>query len=72
MAPIRISRDGEGTVRVRINSLDLTEGKYFLDVALHTEDGMPFDYQAHSYSFEVMSMIKDLGVYRPVHQWEIE
>jgi ABC-type polysaccharide/polyol phosphate transport system ATPase subunit len=64
--------DGEGKIKFCIDSLDLTEGKYFLDVAVHTEDGMPFDYQTHSYSFEVMSMIKDLGVYRPVHRWEFE
>jgi len=64
--------DGEGKVRFRVNSLDLTEGKYFLDIAIHTKDGLCYDYQAHSYSFEVMSMIKDLGVYRPPHQWEFE
>jgi lipopolysaccharide transport system ATP-binding protein len=64
--------NGEGTVKFRIDRLDLTEGKYFLDIAIHTEDGIPYDYQTHSYSFEVMSMIKDLGVYRPAHKWEIE
>jgi lipopolysaccharide transport system ATP-binding protein len=64
--------DGEGKVKFCVDHLDLTEGKYFLDVAVHTKDGMPFDYQTHSYSFEVMSMIKDLGVYRPTHRWEFE
>jgi ABC-2 type transport system ATP-binding protein/lipopolysaccharide transport system ATP-binding protein len=70
---IRIPRiKGEGRVRFCIDNLNLTEGKYFLDVALHTKEGLPFDYQTHSYSFEVMSMIKDLGVYRPNHRWEFE
>jgi len=50
----------------------LTDGKYFLDIAVHTKDGMPFDYHTRSYSFEVLSMIKDLGVYRPKHHWEFE
>jgi ABC-2 type transport system ATP-binding protein/lipopolysaccharide transport system ATP-binding protein len=70
---IPLSRiDGEGKVKFCIDRLELTEGKYFLDIALHTRDGMPYDYQMHSYSFEVMSMIKDLGVYRPSHRWEFE
>lgn len=63
---------GEGKIKFCIDHLELTEGKYFLDVAIHTSDGLPFDYQTHGYSFEVMSMIKDLGVYRPAHRWEFE
>jgi len=64
--------DGEGKVKFCIDHLELTEGKYFLDVAIHTKDGLPFDYHTHGYSFEVMSMIKDLGIYRPAHRWEFE
>ena len=64
--------DGEGKVRFCVDRLDLTEGKYFIDVAVHLEDGTPFDYQTRSYSFEVTSMIKDVGVYRPSHRWEFE
>jgi lipopolysaccharide transport system ATP-binding protein len=64
--------EGEGKVKFQIDQLDLTEGKYFLDIAVHTKEGTPFDYQTRFYSFEVMSLIKDLGVYRPVHRWEFE
>lgn len=64
--------NGEGRVRFHIEHLELTEGRYFLDVAIHTKDGLPYDYQTHAYSFEVMSLIKDLGVYRPAHRWEID
>jgi ABC-2 type transport system ATP-binding protein/lipopolysaccharide transport system ATP-binding protein len=64
--------DGEGKVKFQIERLDLTAGKYFLDVAVHAKDGTPYDYQTRSYSFEVMSMINDLGVYRPQHSWEFE
>lgn len=64
--------EGEGKVKFQVDRLDLTEGKYFLDIAVHAKDGTIFDYQTHFYSFEVMSMIKDLGVYRPVHRWEFE
>ena len=64
--------EGEGKVKFCIDRLDLTEGKYFLDIAVHLEDGTPFDYQQRCYSFDVNSMIKDIGVYRPIHRWEFE
>ena len=64
--------EGEGKIRFCIDRLDLTEGKYLLDVAVHEKDGTPYDYQTRAYSFEVMSMIKDVGVYRPQHHWEFE
>jgi len=64
--------EGEGTVRFCIDHLDLTSGKYFVDVAIHLEDGTPFDYHTRTYSFEVTSMIHDLGVYRPHHRWEFD
>ncbi len=64
--------EGEGKAKFRIDHLNLTEGKYFLDIAVHAKDGTPYDYHTRSYSFEVMSMIKDLGVYRPAHTWEFE
>ncbi|MDY0091535.1 MAG: ABC transporter ATP-binding protein [Candidatus Vecturithrix sp.] len=64
--------EGEGKVRFCIDRLDLTEGKYLLDVAVHEKDGTPYDYQTRAYSFEVISTIKDVGVYRPLHRWEFE
>ncbi len=64
--------EGEGKVRFCIDRLDLTEGKYLLDIAVHEKDGTPYDYQTRAYSFEVISAIKDVGVYRPLHRWEFE
>ena len=64
--------EGEGKIRFCVDHLDLTEGKYLLDVAVHEKDGTPYDYQTRAYSFEVMSLIKDVGVYRPPHRWEFE
>ncbi len=64
--------EGEGKVKFCVDHLDLTEGKYFIDIAVHLEDGTPFDYQTRAYSFDVMSLIKDVGVYRPSHRWEFE
>lgn len=61
----------EGTVDVAfaIERLDLCEGTYRLDVAVHRENGAPYDYQRGLYTFRVNSDQKDVGVYRPRHAW---
>ncbi len=61
---------GEADVRLHIDALDLVEGTYKLDVAVHKRDGAPYDYHRLLYTFRVTSPIKDVGVYRPAHRWE--
>ena len=56
-------------VLVKIDRMDLVEGTYLLDVAVHAEDGHPYDYHCHLYSFAVRSPISDVGIYRPPHDW---
>jgi ABC-type polysaccharide/polyol phosphate transport system ATPase subunit len=53
----------------RIDSLDLVEGTYKLDVAVHKRDGFPYDYHRLLYTFRVKSARKDVGIYRPRHEW---
>jgi lipopolysaccharide transport system ATP-binding protein len=60
---------GDGEVRFLIETLDLVEGSYKVDVALHKLDGYPYDYHRLLYSFRVKSRTKDVGVYRPRHTW---
>jgi ABC-type polysaccharide/polyol phosphate transport system ATPase subunit len=64
------SLSGEATVRFVIEALDLVEGTYKLDVAVHTKDGAPYDYHRLLYTFRVKSRTKDAGIYRPRHHWE--
>ena len=52
-----------------IDSLDLVEGTYKLDVAVHKLDGYPYDYHRLLYTFRVKSRTKDVGIYRPRHAW---
>ncbi len=61
-----------GKVRFVIRETILNEGTYFLDVAVHTDDGYPFDYQQHLMAFAIRSGIKDVGICRLPHEWEIE
>ena len=65
---VRIAGDAEA--RFKIDSLDLVEGTYKLDVAVHKFDGYPYDYHRLLYTFRVKSRTKDVGIYRPKHAWE--
>jgi len=60
---------GDGEVRFSIDRLDLVEGTYKLDVAIHKLDGYPYDYHRLLYTFRVKSRTKDVGIYRPPHDW---
>jgi hypothetical protein len=67
MTPERL--DGEADVTFSIDSLDLVDGTYKVDVAVHKRDGFPFDYHRLLYTFRVKSRTPDVGIYRPRHQW---
>jgi ABC-type polysaccharide/polyol phosphate transport system ATPase subunit len=61
---------GEGQVTFAVDSLQLVEGTYRIDVAAHKLDGYPYDYHRLLYTFRVKSRTKDVGIYRPAHRWE--
>jgi ABC-type polysaccharide/polyol phosphate transport system ATPase subunit len=63
------SLTGEGHVDLMIDSLDLVEGTYKLDAAVHKRDGYPYDYHRLLYTFRVKSRTKDVGIFRPPHRW---
>ena len=60
---------GEGEVRFAIEHLDLVEGTYKLDVAVHRENGTPYDYHRLLHTFRVKSRLKEAGIFRPPHRW---
>jgi ABC-type polysaccharide/polyol phosphate transport system ATPase subunit len=61
---------GDAEAMLTIDSLDLVEGTYKLDVAVHKLDGYPYDYHRLLYTFRVKSRTKDVGIYRPRHHWQ--
>ncbi|HEX3646040.1 MAG TPA: ABC transporter ATP-binding protein [Vicinamibacterales bacterium] len=67
LQPQRLSGEAEATFA--IESLDLVEGTYKVDIAVHKIDGFPYDYHRLLYTFRVKSRIHDVGIYRPRHQW---
>jgi lipopolysaccharide transport system ATP-binding protein len=62
--------EGEGEAVFTIDRLDLVDGTYKIDVAIHRRDGYPYDYHRLLYSFRVKSSAKDVGIYRPHHSWQ--
>jgi ABC-type polysaccharide/polyol phosphate transport system ATPase subunit len=67
MNPHHLSGEAEATFA--IESLDLVEGTYKLDIAVHKVDGFPYDYHRLLYTFRVKSRVHDVGIYRPRHRW---
>jgi ABC-type polysaccharide/polyol phosphate transport system ATPase subunit len=61
--------EGEGDVTFAVERLELVEGTYKLDVAVHTVEGYPYDYHRLLYTFRVKSRTPDVGIYRPPHHW---
>jgi len=60
---------GEAEATFAIERLDLVEGTYKLDIAVHKVDGFAYDYHRLLYTFRVKSRIHDVGIYRPRHRW---
>jgi ABC-type polysaccharide/polyol phosphate transport system ATPase subunit len=67
MEPERLSGDVEVTFDVA--AMDLVEGTYKVDVAVHKRDGVPYDYHRLLYTFRIKSRTRDVGIYRPRHRW---
>lgn len=59
-----------GTILFKVD-LNLTEGHYLLNVAVHDEDGYMYDYQSSRYSFVVNSKRSEAGFCKLPHQWTI-
>ena len=60
---------GAAEVTFHIAHLDLVEGAYKLDVAVHRQNGAPYDYHRLLHAFRVTSRLRDTGIFRPAHRW---
>jgi ABC-type polysaccharide/polyol phosphate transport system ATPase subunit len=68
MTPQHLNKGGADAT-FTVDGLDLVEGTYKLDVAVHKRDGYPYDYHRLLYTFRVKSRTHDVGIYRPRHNW---
>lgn len=60
-----------GIVECKVKSLHLLEGRYFVDIAVHSKDGIPYDYWTKCMEFTVFSRVRDVGVSRLDHSWKV-
>ncbi len=61
--------EGDAEVTFAVEHLDLVEGTYKVDVAVHRRDGAPYDYHRQLYTFRIKSRTHDVGIFRPAHHW---
>ncbi|MVX62877.1 ATP-binding cassette domain-containing protein [Clostridium chromiireducens] len=61
-----------GVIEVTIDKIQLIEGEYTLDIALHEEYGTPYDYIRRIRTFNIYSTVKDTGVFRIEHKFSIK
>ena len=61
--------EGDAQVTLTFGRLDLVEGTYKVDVAVHKRDGATYDYHRLLHTFRIKSRSKDVGLYRPEHRW---
>lgn len=61
-----------GKLKIKIPRLGLLSGKYLLDVAVHRDDGYPFDYHKSAVEFAVRAEFSAVGVWAPQHSWSFE
>ncbi len=62
----------EGWIGITLEGVQLIEGRYLLDAAVHARDGHNYDYQSGCLSFDIRSSRKDAGIYRIPHRWRTE
>jgi hypothetical protein len=60
---------GDAEVRFVVDRLELVDGTYKLDVAVHRASGAPYDYHRLLHTFRVKSSLKEAGIFRPPHRW---
>lgn len=61
-----------GVIEIKLPKNRLVNNSYVVDIALHSTDGVPYDYITNAYSFNVYSKLNDLGICRSEHSWEFK
>jgi ABC-type polysaccharide/polyol phosphate transport system ATPase subunit len=68
LVPRRLADDGE--VCCVYDSLQLSPGEYLVDVAVHAQSGLAYDYWCDALKVRVTSEVEWPGVWSPPHRWQ--
>lgn len=62
----------QGTLKLMIERVDLSSGKYFVNVGIYEQDwSYAYDYHRHVYPLIVSSQTSSKGILQPPMRWEI-
>jgi len=67
-----LNQGKEGVVAMRLSHLYLADGEYVVNIAMHSKEGIAYDYHHRLYGFQIRSGSKDIGIVRPEVGWKIE
>ena len=63
---------GNGKIKLHIDRLDISGGKYFVDVGVYEQNwAYAYDYHWHVYPLEVNSKVSEKGMLNPPLRWEV-
>lgn len=66
----KVNKGEDNTVQFIIDNLYLVNGIYYMNYAIHSEDGYIYDYYNRIYSINVYSGSTDIGIFKPKHGWD--
>ena len=58
-----------GIIEIKIKELQLLEGEYFIDVSLHDEFGLHYDFIKKIRKIKICNRLNDIGIYRIKHEF---
>ena len=61
--------EGSGRVVLSCPELRLAPGEYLVDAAVHSKEGVSYDYRRKMFAFRVTSDAGGVGIHFPVHEW---
>jgi len=62
---------GSGMMDFIIDAIPMLAGKYYLSIAVHSKDNIPFDWHERAYSFTVHNSTEDIGIFQVQCHWEL-
>ncbi|HHY80976.1 MAG TPA: ABC transporter ATP-binding protein [Thermoanaerobacter sp.] len=61
----------EGEILFRIKKMNLLDGEYSLDISCHKINGELYDYKKSVLTFNMYSPVKEVGIVKLDHEWQI-
>lgn len=61
-----------GRFSIELENFPLLPGRYWIDIAIECQDGIPVDYFTKAVEFEIYSSTNDAGLVRVEHKWKLD